>query len=1256
MPQNTDLNVSPYFDDFNEDKNFHRILFRPATAVQARELTQLQTILQNQIERFGSWAFKNGDIVSGCAIQDIPLLPYVRLSDFQSNGASYFASDLVNTQIVCASSNLQARVILANTGLSSNYPNTSVAYIQYLNTGTGGEQVFSNTNQLTFYKIPSTGNVTADTVATINVYPNSTSNTFSTGNAHGISVSDGIVFISGSFVKVQNPTFGVVNAYGTYAANTVVGFQAYETIISENQDSSLNDNALGYENENAPGAHRLKILPTLIALEPSVAANTKGFNPIITYNFGSIMSKTVAGQNVYSILGDVVAKRTYEESGNYVVNPFVVDTVTSLIGNSVVASLDANNVLGRINPGVGYAQGKRVEIEKTSYINMRRGIDTAVNKQQQISFNYGNYLILNEVAGSFDFTKAETVQLYDTPQKAVTNRTFASTSPTGNNIGSALLKCFSYNSGSPGSNTATYILHIFNITMSANYSGSNIKSIYYNGTNKGIGDVISNGLVGADNKDQLYSFGVSGLKNLRDASNNVNTEYVYRTKTSGSLLTNGAVIITLTSSAPGGTDILPYGPGILSDADSTSFTITSTANVDSSALTGTLNVNTTTTNVTGTSTTFTTNLAIGDQIKVGSDVRTVNSITNATFMTVDSAFSVTNAAAVYYKTYRTGKLLPISIVPSTGPSSFISITNSTSFTIASGQTPSSTLSVDVTFDVLRTVTTPANKIINKDRFVKINTTTNPKGPWCIGFSDIHQVKKIYGSSDGSYTTSGSDITSNFVYDTGQRDTHYDYGYLYAKPGYDVTSKPYLLIQLDYFTANTGSGLGYFTVESYPVDDANTANTNAIQTKDIPLYVDEAGRKSSLRDYVDFRPPATSTANNTGAVDTSNSTQVTTAISYATVNPSNTLTLSIPTNGLNVPSYGKNFQADYTHYLARKDLILMTPENVIKVKEGVSAQNPQTPLYPDNAMALAVLNIPPYPSLSSDQVDEFLNINKLSKTLIRDTSTAISSNIVTNRRYTMRDIGVLDKRITNLEYYTQLSLLEKKAKDLTVTDQNGLDRFKNGIFVDPFTDFSLGDISNQEYSIAIDTAFGVARPRIIREIINIKFNSGSSTNIQQTGRVLTLPYTEVAFLEQPYATKYRSSAHVAYAWNGSLILVPSYDNHGDVNNTGSINITVDNSKPWKDFANSPMAYTWGDWRTTTNVVSTSVVTGTRQNINLDIGYVGQFIAPGNDFDAVWRTAGEAAISRAAAIAGVNSDVIRGHLTLTQIGYGNQSRIF
>ena len=63
MPQLTDLNVAPYYDDFDQDDLFHRVLFRPGQAVQARELTQLQSILQNQVERNGNHMFKEGAMV-----------------------------------------------------------------------------------------------------------------------------------------------------------------------------------------------------------------------------------------------------------------------------------------------------------------------------------------------------------------------------------------------------------------------------------------------------------------------------------------------------------------------------------------------------------------------------------------------------------------------------------------------------------------------------------------------------------------------------------------------------------------------------------------------------------------------------------------------------------------------------------------------------------------------------------------------------------------------------------------------------------------------------------------------------------------------------------------------------------------------------------------------------------------------------------------------------------------------------------------
>ena len=78
MPINTNLNQSPYFDDYDQDKQFNRILFKPGFAVQARELTQLQSILQNQIEQFGDNIFKEGSIVKGCTFNNYDDLRYVK--------------------------------------------------------------------------------------------------------------------------------------------------------------------------------------------------------------------------------------------------------------------------------------------------------------------------------------------------------------------------------------------------------------------------------------------------------------------------------------------------------------------------------------------------------------------------------------------------------------------------------------------------------------------------------------------------------------------------------------------------------------------------------------------------------------------------------------------------------------------------------------------------------------------------------------------------------------------------------------------------------------------------------------------------------------------------------------------------------------------------------------------------------------------------------------------------------------------------
>lgn len=1183
MPLNTNLDVAPYFDDYQVEaqaNGYYRILFKPTQAVQARELTQIQSILQDQIEKFGDWAFQSGDIVYGCAVNDIPVLPFVYLQDFQSNGAAYIANNLVGLTAV-NSANLQAQVLYGIQGLVGNYPNTSVVYLQYLNTGTDGSTSFGNTGNLQFTQIGNTANVQA----VVNVFSNTVANTFSTGNGHGISVGDGVVFVNGEFVKIANTLIGIVKQYDTNAANNVVGILLIENIVDAAQDPNLYDNSLGYSNFNAPGADRLQLIPTLATLTANQVANTPGFNPIAIYSDGALAVSS-SQDNLNSVLGSAIAERIYDESGNFVVNHFPVDTVTVTPANSIVQFPTPNTILGRIGPGVGYAGGQRVQIQKMAYVNMNRAMSTQTAVSQVITFNYGGYFIVNEAAGYFDFTNAGTVYFYDTAQQAVTNYAFTNITPSGNLIGNAAARCFTYSQGTPGTNTAQYLLHIFNVQMANGFNVNQIKSVYANDA-FGVADLAQPGIVGQSNAIQLYNFGASAVANLRDTANNNNTQYTYKKYSNATMATNGSLSVTLTSSAPGGTDILPFSAGVLSQQQASQLTVIALANVDSTAITGTVTVSNAGNTVTGSGTTFLSTFAVGDQIKCNGNttIRTITAIQNNTSLSVDQFFPTSAAAQTCVKSYLAGKIIPISNSASnTGPTGYVNVTNSTSMTLNTGQVPNTALNCTVVHDVLRTSVTPAAKTICKDRFVKIDTTTNPKGPWCLGFPDIHQLTGVWACSNNTnYSTNGINVLPYMACDSGATDTNYCPGTLHCS-GFDTTTCPYLLCQLDYFTCNTTAGCGVYHCESYPVDDANTVNTTAITTSNVPCYVDTCGNKHNLRDHCDFRPVCNATANDTGTCNTANAAQVANCINNASTNPPNTVVISVPpgSGGLNPPSFGFNLEASVSYYLPRQDIIYITPSNIIQVKEGVPGTNCAPAQIPDDGMPLASIYMAPYPSLSTDQLDSLTYINKNSINVNRDTSTAVITQLSQQRRYTMRDIGKIDARLTTLENFIALNWLQQQATQTVITDSDGNPRPKTGIFCEDFSDYSACDVSNPEFACGIDTSSQVARPRILSETITVEFNANTSTHVVQTGRLITLAYTSVPFITQPTACATRSPPAKAYSWCGNMRVCPPCSTKVDTGNCGSVCVTTPNTGSCiQDFSKSPYCSLWGNWKTNAN---------------------------------------------------------------------------
>ena len=130
----TNLNVDPYYDDFDESKNFYRILFRPGLAVQARELTQMQTILQNQVDRVGEHLFKEGSIVRGIDINYDYQTKYIKVKDNHGKAVSQY----VGQTLVGQTNSVEAIVLASNTGAQAETPNLATFYIKYTKSGASG--------------------------------------------------------------------------------------------------------------------------------------------------------------------------------------------------------------------------------------------------------------------------------------------------------------------------------------------------------------------------------------------------------------------------------------------------------------------------------------------------------------------------------------------------------------------------------------------------------------------------------------------------------------------------------------------------------------------------------------------------------------------------------------------------------------------------------------------------------------------------------------------------------------------------------------------------------------------------------------------------------------------------------------------------------------------------------------------------------------------------------------------------------------
>ena len=389
-----DFNKDPYYDDFTEDDRFYRLLFQPGRAVQARELTQIQSYLQNQIEKLGRHLFKDGaQVIGGKINYDRSDTKWLAVQAQDIHGNPVRMRDISPGMIISkppkGSSSMKTGTITSVREAEGNDPNT--IYFKWT-TGSpesGSEDDFQPNEMLVVAdKISGRVRYNLTTLDT-----DSLNNQVHTGTAANISVEPGIYFYKGIFV---NSDGGHLNL-SKYSNQVTfrIGYMVQESVI-QNDPKTL-DPAAHARNYSAPGADRYSIKMTLVKIGDGIAISERivpNFIEICRVENGNLIADDSGlGSNIYNILGDQLARRTFEESGNYIAESYDLK-----IKNKTTT--DNPKMIGSFSKGVSYVYGHRRGLNRQSTLEIDKGRDV-IKENNSIPIGYGdNYLLVYDEANT----------------------------------------------------------------------------------------------------------------------------------------------------------------------------------------------------------------------------------------------------------------------------------------------------------------------------------------------------------------------------------------------------------------------------------------------------------------------------------------------------------------------------------------------------------------------------------------------------------------------------------------------------------------------------------------------------------------------------------------------------------------------------------------------------------------------------------------------------------------------------------------
>lgn len=1205
------FNVDPYYDDFDPNNNYHRILFKPGRAVQARELTQSQTILQDQISKFADHFFTQNTPIKGGRVTINNNANYLKLNP-TFNDEDVVASDFLNQVVTDETGTILAQVVATEENVEGGDPPTLVLSYFSGSHFANGANVISTTSSAVAAaaSVGASGSSSVASIANGVFYVVNGYNYSSTQNQDGTYSR----FSTGNFVDVQPQTI-ILGKYSN-SPNTRIGLYISEFISDYVTDPGLLDPAVGATNYQAPGADRYTIELQLSTRNlTSVGGNDDNFIELSRVENGKIIRQV--NDTTYSVIDDYFAKRTYETNGDYVVNNFKITPTANTDVNG------ASKYIMAVGPGLAYVQGYRAENQSQILLNGTRARTAANVNNNIITPAYGNYLYVNSLSGAngsiFDVTQATPVELHvgGVANVVTTNTTtyYSTVAATAN------MRSIVYSSSGTNTNTQSYIYK----TYLYDVSSKTLTGTATTGTTNTIQFADTTGKFSS--KSNVYA-GVIISVDSGPAAGDIRTITSYNGSTKTATV-NQNFSASPTSSS---TFTLKFG---VKDAEalvragagaSSNLAIYGTAAVNSQSKVGQLNTG---------DTLLTDTLDPQLVFEVGNPY--VSAMSDASYTSLQEyrgqAFTVTtggvtravtidSAAQTTLNFFRTGaaedaeSIKQNFIVMVTDPQTnanlaagdIVSFTNTPTRTVvvnsakttatffaadllpftATVFTKVAVINADNTSFVKKTKTlvsanttslgiTGASGTVNTDTLIDltkgqiyVQSWTAIKGlyqgPQSLYVSDVKRIVKIIDTKGNTptlamLTDASYDVTENYTFDNGQRDSYYDHASITLKPGAPKPNRLWILF--DHYTH--GGGDGYFNVDSY-------VNESYVQ---IPTYTNARGTTVNLRDCVDFRPAR---RNAQAAFAFRYSVTPTTSNFYGTL----------------LPLDQNSFTANYDYYLGRKDLVVLTKDAEIQLVEGTPAINPDFPPEPSNGLILAKLTHDPYTAvIPGEVVGAVPNLSVVP---------------VLHKNWSMKDITDLQSRVNNMEYYSSLNLLEQSTSSLQIPDALGLNRFKNGILVDNFSTFGVADTYNADYSASLNSRNGTMTAAI--DVKNFQLqnlalldakNSGQLAEASQTalgyrvsksGRstIITLPYTQQEVVTQKLASRdVDVNAFSLRNSEGVTELTPPMDNWVDTTTEPSL-LFIDNSlKIFKATSETNLLYV-GDWQSIPGTKVTNQVSG------------------------------------------------------------------